>query len=82
MHALLAASLEDEDPRWVFDRCPAMTEDPRVDVRGAAALAIGHLARPRGSIDEPAARAALEALATDPAVQPAVLDALDELRPR
>lgn len=78
-HALLAASLEDEDPGWVFDRCLAMKEDPRVDVRWAVALAIGHLARPRGFVDEAAARAALEALATDPLVQPAAFDALDDI---
>ena len=77
--ALLAASLEDEGPRWVFEQCLAMTDDPRVDVRWAVALAIGHLARPRGFVDEASARTALRALATDPAVQPAVLDALDDL---
>ena len=43
------------------------------------ALAIGHLARPRGFVHEAPARAALQSLATDPAVQPAVLDALDDL---
>lgn len=77
--ALLAASLEDEDPGWVFDRCLAMKEDPRVDVRWAVASAIGHLARPRGFVEEAAARSALQALATDPSVRPAVLDALDDI---
>ena len=75
----LAASLEDEDPGWVFGQCLAMTDDPRVDVRWAVAVAIGHLARPRDYVDELPARAALRALATDPAVQPAALDALDDL---
>ncbi|MCA1674315.1 MAG: hypothetical protein LC799_19710 [Actinobacteria bacterium] len=40
--ALLAASLEDVDAAWVFDRCLAMVDDPRVGVRWAVALAIGH----------------------------------------
>lgn len=77
--ALLAASLGEEAPGWVFEQCLAMADDPRVEVRWAVALAIGHLARPRGFVDEAPARAALQALATDPAVQPAVLDALDDL---
>ena len=80
--ALLAASLEDEGAGWVFEQCLAMTDDPRVDVRWAVALAIGHLARPRGFVHEAPARAALQSLATDPAVQPAVLDALDDLEVR
>ena len=78
-NALLAASLEDEDRSWVFNQCVAMTRDSRVEVRWAVALAIGHLARPRAFVDEAPARAALQALATDPQVQPAVLDALDDI---
>ena len=78
-NALLAASLEDEGPGWVFAQCLAMTDDSRVDVRWPVALAIGHLARPRRFVDEAPARTALQALAIDPAVQPAVLDALDDL---
>ncbi len=42
-------------------------------------MAIGHLAGPRGFVDETAARAALQLLATDPRVQPVVLDAFDDI---
>lgn len=45
--ALLAASLEDDDAAWVFDRCLAMVDDPRVGVRRAVALAIGRVCVPR-----------------------------------
>lgn len=77
--ALLAASLEDVDVVWVFERCLTMVEDPRVCVRRAVALAIGHLAIPGGFVDETRSREALGRLAADPAVQPAAQDALGDV---
>ena len=75
VRALLAASLEDVDAAWVFDRCLAMVDDPRVGVRRAVALAIGHLAVPGDFVDERRAREALGRLAADPLVRPAASDA-------
>ena len=77
--ALLAASLQDVDAAWVFDRCLGMVEDPRLGVRRAVALAIGHLAIPGDFVDAAPAREALERLAADPLVRPAASDALDDV---
>ena len=73
--ALLAASLEDADQSWVFDQCTALADDPRVGVRWAVALAIGHLAIPGGFLNHGPAMEMLERLAEDTAVRPAALDA-------
>ena len=77
--ALLAASLEEPDAAWVFDRCLAMLDDSRTVVRRAVALAIGHLAIPGDFVDEERAREALGRLAADPIVRPAASDALDDV---
>lgn len=77
--ALLAASLEDDDAAWVFGRCLAMVDDPRVGVRRAVALAIGHLAIPGDFVDATPAREALKRLAADPRVRPAASDALGDV---
>jgi HEAT repeat protein len=77
--AVLAASLKDIDAAWVFDRCLTMVDDPRVGVRRAVALAIGHLAIPRDFVDERRAREALGRLAADPLVRPAASDALSDV---
>lgn len=77
--ALLAASLEDVDAAWVFDQCLAMVDDPRIGVRWAVALAIGHLAIPGDFVDATAAREALKRLAADRAVRPAASDALADV---
>ena len=76
--ALLAASFDD-DARWVFERCLTMVDDPRVGVRWAVALSIGHLAIPGDFVEEGRARVALAALAADPVVRPAATDALADV---
>jgi len=67
--ALIAASFEDADPSWVFDRCMVLAGDARPGVRWAVALAIGHLAIPGGFVDERAVDL-LQELGADPAVRP------------
>lgn len=76
--ALLAASFEDADPSWVFDRCMVLAGDARLGIRWAVALAIGHLAIPGGFVDERAVHL-LQELGADPAVRPAVSTAVDDV---
>lgn len=76
---VLAASLKDVDTAWVFDRCLTMVDDPRVGVRRAVALAIGHLAIRGDFVDERRAREALGRLAADPLVRSAASDALSDV---
>lgn len=77
--ALLAASLEDDDPSWVFEQCLTLAEDPRPGIRSAVAHAIGHLASP-GRFVDPRGMDVLRRLGEDPAVRPAVVDGIADVQ--
>jgi hypothetical protein len=49
-NGLLRMALNEPESHWAEARCVAALRDPREDVVAAAVIALGHIARTRGSI--------------------------------
>ena len=55
----IVISLDPSDGSWAEEICLDLTDHDAPDVRGNAILALGHLARTTGGLDEDRARAAI-----------------------
>jgi hypothetical protein len=79
--ALLRLVLHDADGEWLEARCVALLSDVRVDVRGMAALCLGHVARLHRR-SSPKAVSQLRELMNDPdaSVAGRASDALDDIQ--
>jgi len=78
--ALLSAAYYDPDWRWVQSECLAFRRSNDHYVGWVAATCLGHLARIHRQLDLELALQRLTEMRTDPLVESAVNDALDDIR--
>lgn len=75
---LLGLALHHDDWRWVQDACLALLDHEDVDLRRAAVMSLGHIARIHGVIGEKAV-GELEKRRLDAALEGRAQDALDDI---
>jgi hypothetical protein len=82
MYALLSATMNGEDPRWLQEELSALVYYPNADVRRMVALCLGHIARLHKHVDSKQAESILHQLEQDvePSVVAAVSDAREDIR--
>src|SRR5438128_635303 len=68
MVAMLSLALNDPDAVFVQDRCMELLTDSDPEIRGTAALCLGHVARIHRQIDRIRVIPALQRLASDPVI--------------
>ncbi|MCF6475921.1 hypothetical protein FAF44_47425 [Nonomuraea sp. MG754425] len=78
--ALISAAFHEEDGEWVQDWALELLAHPSPDVRRAAALSLGHVARIHRRIDHHLVLPRLQALLDDPEVGGTAENALDDIR--
>lgn len=78
-HALISAALYDPDWKWVQNLLLRNLTHEAIEVRGAAATALGHLARVHRQVDLALVRPALQRLLHDADVSGRAQDALDDI---
>lgn len=76
---LVGLALNGGDPQWLTSMCIDLLEHPSTDVRRAAVVALGHLARIHRDIDRDRVVPRLTLLADDAALSGAAADALDDI---
>ncbi|UZN02623.1 hypothetical protein [Cellulomonas sp. S1-8] len=64
--AIIAIALRDPDRVWVEEQLAGLMHDPDGSVRSVAALAVGHLARIHGAVDDQLLIPILTDLLSDP----------------
>lgn len=77
--ALISGSLQLPDREWTERWLIHFSTHPHADVRRAAALALGHLARLHGEVS-PQAVAVITRLIEDPELSGAAADAIDDVK--
>ena len=78
--AILSAALHDPDWRWTQGACLRLFSNPDANVRRAAIVGIGHLARIHRTLDWDLVLPKLATLKNDDAVRGTVEDTLDDIR--
>jgi len=77
--ALIRMALWEKDPHWAEQKSLSALTDPRKEVRKAALLSIGHLARLHGSLNLDVVLPAVKALLADPEYRGAAEDVLEDI---
>ncbi|RYB94823.1 hypothetical protein EUA93_10960 [Nocardioides oleivorans] len=76
---LIALSLTDVDPDWLTGRSIELASHRSPQVRRAAVVALGHIARVHRAIDADVVLPHLRAMSDDPELAGAAADALDDI---
>lgn len=77
---LLGVVMSDPDWHWLQEQCFELLDHREVEVRAAAAISLGHIARLHGRLDRHRAVRSLELLRhAEPALAGRVEDALDDI---
>jgi hypothetical protein len=66
LHAVVAASMYDEDWRYAQDLCVRLSRHSHFNVRGNAVLGFGHIARVHGRLEKRIVFPIISAALTDP----------------
>ena len=77
--AVIAVALHDRDWSWAEQQCLLALHDKRHDVRTAAVVGLGHIARIHGKSNLSIVIPALEALRSHQALRGAVEDAIEDI---
>jgi HEAT repeat len=77
--AIIAIALRDPDRAWVEEQVAELMRDPDGSVRSVAALAVGHLARIHGAVDDQLLIPILTDLLNDPDARGNAEVALDDI---
>lgn len=77
--AIIAAALHDPDWTWAEQQCLVALQDKREEVRAAAIIGLGHIARVHGRSTLSVVIPALKALSSDQHLGGMVEDAIDDI---
>ncbi|WP_127166757.1 hypothetical protein [Xanthomonas euvesicatoria] len=76
---LVSAAFNDQDWKWVQEKCLIFLNDKNSDIRGVAATCLGHIARIHRKIEKDKVIGALRSRLHDPVISGRVEDALNDI---
>ncbi|QYJ21362.1 hypothetical protein KYT87_27895 [Achromobacter sp. ES-001] len=77
--ALVSVSLYGEDGKWAQNKCLEFLRSENSDIKGVAAIGLGHIARVHRQLDKEKVLAALRRHQHDVAISGQVEDAIDDI---
>jgi|SRR6516225_4563372 hypothetical protein len=77
--AIIAIALHESDWQWAEQQCLNALKDKRMDVRAAAIVGLGHIARIHGKITLSRVLLELQAVKSDESLRGIAEDALDDI---
>jgi hypothetical protein len=78
-HAMIAVALNEQDWKWVQDKCLYFFMSDNVEISGLAATCLGHVARIHGQIDKDKVMPILRSRLNEPEIAGRIEDAINDI---